>query len=144
VKVWFASQLCNQPARREERFGECELHLIGAVGRKTVLCVRKSVLAALTCDHDSTHTRVRSGGNGEWGETRPNLPGHLTKFGVFMRNLKQSVVAFLRDEEGLTVVEYAIAGGLVGLGVIVAFTDLGEEVARIINAIVAELQTVNP
>ena len=61
-----------------------------------------------------------------------------------MRNLKQSVVAFLRDEEGLTVVEYAIAGGLVGLGVIVAFTDLGEEVARIINAIVAELQTVNP
>lgn len=61
-----------------------------------------------------------------------------------MRNLKQSVVAFLRDEEGLTVVEYAIAGGLVGLGVIVAFTDLGAEVARIINAIVAELQTVNP
>ncbi|HEX4972965.1 MAG TPA: hypothetical protein VFV69_18120 [Steroidobacteraceae bacterium] len=61
-----------------------------------------------------------------------------------MRNLKQSVVAFLRDEEGLTVVEYAIAGGLVGLGVIVAFTDLGEEVARIIGEIVAQLQLVNP
>jgi len=53
-----------------------------------------------------------------------------------MRNWKQSVVAFLRDEEGLTVVEYAIAGGLVGLAVITAFTDLGNTVARIIRAIV--------
>ena len=59
-----------------------------------------------------------------------------------MRNLKQSVVAFLRDEEGLTVVEYAIAGGLVGLAVITAFTDLGEQVARIINAIVGLLRGV--
>lgn len=59
-----------------------------------------------------------------------------------MRSLKQSVVAFLRDEEGLTVVEYAIAGGLVGLAVITAFTDLGEQVARIINAIVGLLKGV--
>jgi pilus assembly protein Flp/PilA len=59
-----------------------------------------------------------------------------------MRSLKQSVVAFLRDEEGLTVVEYAIAGGLVGLAVITAFTDLGGEVARIINAIVGLLKGV--
>jgi len=56
-----------------------------------------------------------------------------------MRSLKQSVVAFLRDEEGLTVVEYAIAGGLVGLAVIIAFTDLGTNVANIINQIVALL-----
>lgn len=56
-----------------------------------------------------------------------------------MRNLKQSVVAFLRDEEGLTVVEYAIAGGLVGLGVIVSFTELGANVARIIDRIVQDL-----
>jgi len=71
------------------------------------------------------------------------LPGHLTKFGVStMRSLKQSVVAFLRDEEGLTVVEYAIAGGLVGLTVITAFTNLGTQVARIINAIVGLLTGV--
>jgi pilus assembly protein Flp/PilA len=56
-----------------------------------------------------------------------------------MRSLKQSVVAFLRDEEGLTVVEYAIAGGLVGLAVITAFTDLGSAVGRIINQIVTLL-----
>ena len=29
--------------------------------------------------------------------------------------------AFIRDEEGLTTVEYAIAGGLIGAGVIGAF-----------------------
>jgi pilus assembly protein Flp/PilA len=56
-----------------------------------------------------------------------------------MRSLKQSVVAFLRDEEGLTVVEYAIAGGLVSLLVITAFTNLGSAVARIINQIVTWL-----
>ena len=56
-----------------------------------------------------------------------------------MRSLKQSLVAFLRDEEGLTVVEYAIAGGLVGLGVITAFTDLGDTVGRIIGQIVTDM-----
>jgi pilus assembly protein Flp/PilA len=49
------------------------------------------------------------------------------------------VGAFLRDEEGLTVVEYAIAGGLVSLLVITAFTNLGSAVARIINQIVTWL-----
>ena len=34
-----------------------------------------------------------------------------------MKSLKK----FIRDEEGLTTVEYAIAGGLVGAGVIAAF-----------------------
>lgn len=53
-----------------------------------------------------------------------------------MRNLKQAVIEFIREEEGLTVVEYAIAGGLVGLGVIGAFQALGVEVGQIIQAIV--------
>lgn len=61
-----------------------------------------------------------------------------------MNSLKQAMIDFIREEEGLTVVEYAIAGGLVGLGVIVAFTDLGEEVARIINAIVGQLAAAGP
>jgi pilus assembly protein Flp/PilA len=45
------------------------------------------------------------------------------------------LLAFIRDEEGLTTVEYAIAGGLVGAGVIGAFGLLGDEVFRVINAI---------
>jgi pilus assembly protein Flp/PilA len=54
-------------------------------------------------------------------------------------SIKQAVLDFIRDEEGLTVVEYAIAGGLVGLGVVAAFTSLGEEVARIIGELVTVL-----
>ncbi|MBT8766355.1 Flp family type IVb pilin [Metapseudomonas boanensis] len=42
--------------------------------------------------------------------------------------IKQSVMKFIEDEEGLTVVEYAIAGGLVALGVTGAFTMLGDGV----------------
>ena len=49
--------------------------------------------------------------------------------------MKKALLAFLRDEEGLTTVEYAIAGGLVGAGVIGAFGLLGDEVFRVINAI---------
>jgi pilus assembly protein Flp/PilA len=55
---------------------------------------------------------------------------------------KKALLAFLRDEEGLTTVEYAIAGGLVGAGVIVAFDLLGVEVARVIDDITAALVTI--
>ena len=54
----------------------------------------------------------------------------------------KSVMRFIRDEEGLTTVEYAIAGGLVGAGVIGAFKLLGKEVYRVINAIMLALKNV--
>ena len=47
--------------------------------------------------------------------------------------------AFIRDEEGLTTVEYAIAGGLIGAGVIGAFAAAGDEVFRVIDAIAQAL-----
>lgn len=56
--------------------------------------------------------------------------------------MKQKIMQFLRDEEGLTTVEYAIAGGLVGAGVILAFQLLGDEVNRVITAIMTALQGV--
>jgi pilus assembly protein Flp/PilA len=52
------------------------------------------------------------------------------------------VMKFIRDEEGLTTVEYAIAGGLVGAGVIGAFNLLGVQVARVISAIVGALTRI--
>lgn len=52
-----------------------------------------------------------------------------------MRNFKQAVVEFIREEEGLTVVEYAIAGGLIGLTVIMGFQALGVTVGGIIERI---------
>jgi len=50
--------------------------------------------------------------------------------------------AFINDEEGLTTVEYAIAGGLVGAGVIAAFNLLGLEVASVIDDITAALAAI--
>lgn len=56
--------------------------------------------------------------------------------------MKNKILTFLREEEGLTMVEYAIAGGLVGAGAIAAFNLLGVEVARIINQIMTALTKV--
>jgi pilus assembly protein Flp/PilA len=58
--------------------------------------------------------------------------------------MKAKLRAFLREEAGLTTVEYAIAGGLVGAAVILAFTNLGTEVGRVIGLIVTALANVNP
>lgn len=52
-----------------------------------------------------------------------------------MNTAKQAVISFLEDEEGLTVVEYAVAGGLISLAVVAAFTALGGTVCTIINSI---------
>ena len=49
--------------------------------------------------------------------------------------MKKHVMKFIRNEEGLTTVEYAIAGGLVGAAVIAAFGFLGDEVERVITGI---------
>jgi len=54
----------------------------------------------------------------------------------------KTLVQFIRDEEGLTTVEYAIAGGLVGAGVIGAFNLLGKEVFRVITDIMTALTKV--
>jgi pilus assembly protein Flp/PilA len=54
----------------------------------------------------------------------------------------KGLVRFIRDEDGLTTVEYAIAGGLVGAGVIGAFNLLGGEVFRVITAIWTRLSQI--
>jgi len=52
-----------------------------------------------------------------------------------MNNVKSALVALWNGEEGLTVVEYAIAGGLIGAAVIASFKALGLTVAGIITKI---------
>lgn len=52
------------------------------------------------------------------------------------------LLAFVRDESGLTTVEYCIAGALVSLAVVGAFTALGLQVATVINAIVTVITPV--
>ncbi|BFN28743.1 hypothetical protein PsSCT_35050 [Pseudomonas sp. SCT] len=56
-----------------------------------------------------------------------------------LQSIKSAVVKFARDEEGLTTVEYAIAGGLVAAVLLTAFTNLGQAVLVKINAIITAL-----
>ena len=53
--------------------------------------------------------------------------------------MKKGLVKFLSEERGLTTVEYAIAGGLVGAAVIIAFQNLGITVGAIITYIDAQV-----
>lgn len=49
--------------------------------------------------------------------------------------MKNAVLKFFREEEGLTTVEYAVAGTLIALAVVAAFTLLGNTVAGAIGEI---------
>jgi pilus assembly protein Flp/PilA len=56
-----------------------------------------------------------------------------------VKTMKQAITKFLRDEEGLTTVEYAIAGALVGAAVILSFTSLGTQVGLVIDGITSDI-----
>ena len=55
--------------------------------------------------------------------------------------MRMEVQKFIKDEDGLTMVEYAIVGSLVGLACVLAFTNLGNAIAGAINAIIG---VINP
>ncbi|MGA3800253.1 Flp/Fap pilin component [compost metagenome] len=54
---------------------------------------------------------------------------------MIMQTIKASVVKFVKDEDGLTIVEYAVAGGLITIAVVGAFTALGGAVDTAIRAL---------
>ena len=47
------------------------------------------------------------------------------------------IKAFIKDEDGLTMVEYAIAGGLIAVALVTAFTNLGAAVTAKIDSMTA-------
>lgn len=55
--------------------------------------------------------------------------------------MKSKVVKFLRDEEGLTIVEYAVAGGLISAAAVLAFRTLGGTVTGVITFLDSQLNT---
>lgn len=52
-----------------------------------------------------------------------------------MKKIAQRMKRFFLEDEGLTTVEYAVAGTLIGLAVVAAFTQLGNAVGTSINKI---------
>ena len=53
--------------------------------------------------------------------------------------VKSKIMGFLRDENGLTIVEYAVAAALIVLGVAAAFFTLGNTVDGVITALDAAI-----
>jgi len=53
--------------------------------------------------------------------------------------MKKKVLAFLRDEEALTIVEYAVAAGLISAAVVLAFTNLGTTILGVINGLITAI-----
>lgn len=45
------------------------------------------------------------------------------------------ILAFFREEQGLTMIEYAVAGGLITLGAVAAFGELGTAIGAKILAV---------
>ena len=55
--------------------------------------------------------------------------------------MKDFIVKFLKDEEGLTMVEYAIAGALVAAVGAAVFTTLGQNVSSRILSLAQDVGT---
>jgi pilus assembly protein Flp/PilA len=55
--------------------------------------------------------------------------------------MKDKMLAFFREEEGLTAVEYAVGGALVAAGLVAAFVALRTQIIAEINLIIAALQS---
>jgi pilus assembly protein Flp/PilA len=60
-----------------------------------------------------------------------------------IETVKASVVRFVKDEEGLTIVEYAVAGGLITLAVVAAFNLLGGAVDTNIRELCGAVSSSN-
>ncbi|SCZ60227.1 Flp family type IVb pilin [Thiohalomonas denitrificans] len=61
-----------------------------------------------------------------------------------MKGIFEKVKGFIDDESGLTIVEYAVAGGLITVGAIAAFSALGVTVAGVIETIDTTLTANQP
>lgn len=53
--------------------------------------------------------------------------------------MKNFILGFMKDEEGLTMVEYAIAGALIAAGAVVAFGNLGTAVSGRISSLSSDV-----
>ena len=52
-----------------------------------------------------------------------------------MKNIKQVFAAFMKDESGQDLIEYALVAGLIGLGAVVAMTGLSGKISNAFNTV---------
>ncbi len=56
-----------------------------------------------------------------------------------MKNLKHMFIAFLNDESGQDLIEYALVAGLIGLGAVVAMSGLATKIGTAFNSVGSSL-----
>jgi pilus assembly protein Flp/PilA len=56
-----------------------------------------------------------------------------------MHTFKQIVSAFIRDESGQDLIEYALVAGLIGLGSVVAMGTLGNAIGTAFSTVTSRL-----
>ncbi|PUA19814.1 Flp family type IVb pilin [Glaciimonas sp. PCH181] len=56
--------------------------------------------------------------------------------------MNAKLMKFLRDEDGVTAIEYGLIAGLIAVAIIVAVTSLGTNVASVFTRIAGHLTTV--
>jgi len=52
-----------------------------------------------------------------------------------MRTFKSTVIAFIKDESGQDLIEYALVAGLIALGAITAMTGLSGKIGNAFNTV---------
>ena len=52
-----------------------------------------------------------------------------------MKNIKQVFAAFMRNESGQDLIEYALVAGLIGLGAVLAMTSLSGKIGNAFNTV---------
>jgi pilus assembly protein Flp/PilA len=52
-----------------------------------------------------------------------------------VKYIKQAIVAFLKDESGQDLIEYALVAGLIGLGAVIAMTSLSGKIGNAFNTV---------
>jgi pilus assembly protein Flp/PilA len=52
-----------------------------------------------------------------------------------MKRIKRAFVAFMQDESGQDLIEYALVAGLIGLGAVVAMTGLAGKIETAFNSV---------
>jgi pilus assembly protein Flp/PilA len=52
-----------------------------------------------------------------------------------MKNIKNVFVAFMNDESGQDLIEYALVAGLIGLGAVVAMSGLATKIGTAFNSV---------
>ncbi|MBN3820521.1 Flp family type IVb pilin [Paraburkholderia sp. Se-20369] len=57
--------------------------------------------------------------------------------------MKAMMIRFLREEDGVTAIEYGLIAGLIAVAIVTNVTSIGTQLKTLFGSIVTQLQTAN-